>query len=407
MDNLVYENGNKKLLATYSKGKLNGKYTSWYKGGIIKEKNGDYLNNKKHNKWTYWSDKGQKIEEANYNNGIHNGAHIQWFDDKSDQHKKFHVNYKDGKKDGSWHFWYSTGIDSIQSHYKNDVKDGHWIWWRSNGLKDKEGHFKNEKKHGVWTVWNDSTGNAYHKLHQETFVDGKIDGQVTKWYKEGKLDRQGIMRGNEKEGEWTYWERNGIRWLKFDYGDGLERVKLGEIEERDAITYKIGKYDPYSGIVEETGGKRGYKLLGRFLDGKRDGKWVQWYDNGQVEVQGEYYRGKKHGEWSLWYNNGKAKEQGTFTFGKIDSLYKYWFDNGHLKEEQRYKKGLPHGRWTKWYKEDPTLKYVENGNWQYKDGVYKDENNELWSWWWYLNDNKETEGIILMDKRRCLDLLVQ
>ena len=61
-------------------------------------------------------------------------------------------------------------------------------------------------------------------------MDGKIDGQVTKWYKEGKLDRQGVMRGNEKEGEWTYWERNGIRWLKFDYGNGLERVKLGEIE---------------------------------------------------------------------------------------------------------------------------------------------------------------------------------
>ena len=105
-------------------------------------------------------------------------------------------------------FGTAQGIDSIQSNYKNDVKDGHWIWWRSNGLKDKEGYFKNEKKHGVWTVWNDSTGNAYHKLHQETFVDGKIDGQVTKWYKEGKLDRQGVMRGNEKEGEWTYWERN-------------------------------------------------------------------------------------------------------------------------------------------------------------------------------------------------------
>ena len=75
-----------------------------------------------------------------------------------------------------------------------------------------------------------------------------------------------------KEGEWTYWERDGKRWLKFNYGDGLERVKLGEIEERDGMTYKIGKYEPYSGIVEETGGKRGYKLLGRFLDGKRDGK---------------------------------------------------------------------------------------------------------------------------------------
>ncbi len=59
------------------------------------------------------------------------------------------------------------------------------------------------------------------------------------------------MRGNEKEGEWTYWERDGKRWLNFNYGDGLERVKLGEIEERDGMTYKIGKYKPYSGIVEE------------------------------------------------------------------------------------------------------------------------------------------------------------
>ena len=64
-----YKNGNKKLQATYFNGKLNGKYTSWYDGGIIKEKDGDYLENKKHNKWTYWSNKGQKIEEVNYDNG--------------------------------------------------------------------------------------------------------------------------------------------------------------------------------------------------------------------------------------------------------------------------------------------------------------------------------------------------
>ena len=101
-----------------------------------------------------------------------------------------------------------------------------------------------------------------------------------------------------------------IRWLKFDYGNGLERVKLGEIEERDAITYKIGKYDPYSGIVEETGGKRGYKLLGRFLDGKRDGKWVQWYDNGQVEVQGQYYRGKNMVSGRSGTTMGRLKSRG-------------------------------------------------------------------------------------------------
>ena len=43
-------------------------------------------------------------------------------------------------------------------------------------------------------MWNDSSGIAYHKLHEETFVNDIIDGKVTKWYKEGGLDRQGIMR---------------------------------------------------------------------------------------------------------------------------------------------------------------------------------------------------------------------
>ena len=124
-----YKNGNKILQATYSNGKLNGKYTSWFDGGIIKEKEVDYLNNKKHNKWTFWSEKGQKTEEITYNNGIQNGKHIKWFGNTNDQHKKFEINYADGEKNGLCFYWYHTGIDSIQSNYNNGKKDGHWIWW--------------------------------------------------------------------------------------------------------------------------------------------------------------------------------------------------------------------------------------------------------------------------------------
>ena len=68
-----------------------------------------------------------------------------------------------------------------------------------NGLKDKEGYYKNETKHGVWTTWNDSTGEAYNELHRETFENGIINGKVTKWYKEGLLDREGVMKGMKKK----------------------------------------------------------------------------------------------------------------------------------------------------------------------------------------------------------------
>ena len=78
--------------------------------------------------------------------------------------------------------------------------------------------------------------------------------------------------------------------------------------------------------------------------------------------------------------------------GKIDGIYKYWYPNGHLKVEQSYHKGKEHGRWTWWYENDRTLTFTD-GVWSYNGKEYQAENDEeLWNWWWYLNDNKMKEG---------------
>ena len=172
----------------------------------------------------------------------------------------------------------------------------------------------------------------------------------------------------------------------------LDQVRIAELEERDGIFYKIGQHKSYTGMVIETGGIKDYLLLGRFSSGKRDGQWVQWYRNGQKEVEGVYYRGKKHGDWSLWYEDGTLKEQGQFDMGKVDGSYKYWYTNGHLHMEQTYHKGNSHGKWAWWFEHDHNLTFT-NGTWTYNGGTYQAENEEeLWNWWWYLNDNKEMEG---------------
>ena len=106
---------------------------------------------------------------------------------------------------------------------------------------------------------------------------------VTIWFDNGNKDREGVIRGNEPEGKWSYYYPDGELDFIFDYGSGLERVRISELENRDGIFYKIGKYKPYSGMVIETGGIKDYLLLGRFQSGKKDGQWVQWYRNGQKE----------------------------------------------------------------------------------------------------------------------------
>ena len=83
------------------------------------------------------------------------------------------------------------------------------------------------------------------------------------------------------------------------------------------------------------------------------------------------------------------KEKGTFDMGEIDGVYKYWYANGHLHMEQSYERGKPYGKWTWWFEHDHNLTFTD-GIWSYRGGKYKAENDEeLWNWWWYLNDNKE------------------
>ena len=176
-----------------------------------------------------------------------------------------------------------------KEEYQNGEKNGKWIWWEPDGTKIREGEYKNGVKHGTWVNWN----NSDHKSIEETYLNGKIDGMVTIWFDNGNKDREGVIRGNEPEGKWSYYYPDGKLDFIFDYGSGLERVRISELENRDGIFYKIGKYKPYSGMVIETGGIKDYLLLGRFQSGKKDGQWVQWYRNGQKEVEGIYYRGKK------------------------------------------------------------------------------------------------------------------
>ena len=249
-----------------------------------KRKTGFYLNNQLDKQWTYWSDSGKKTKVITYSNGMKNGSYMIW---NADNFKTIDGQYQN-VKDKLWTIRYDDGTIKAKESYSKGEKDGKWTWYRPDGNIDKEGSYKNSVQHGLWISWADSD----KKKSEETFVNGVLDGEIINWYDNGNIDREGIIRGNKKEGNWTYYNGDGSVDFKFDYGTGLERVRIAELEERDNIFYKIGKYKPYTGIVTESGGIKDYLLLGRFKSGKRDGQWVQWYRNGNKEIDGVYYRGK-------------------------------------------------------------------------------------------------------------------
>lgn len=87
---------------------------------------------------------------------------------------------------------------------------------------------------------------------------------------------------------------------------------------------------PYTGgcYAKHPNGKIGLK--GKFVEGKKEGKWSWWYDSGKLRRESEFINNKKEGMTTFWYENGvKAKEIIYRNDKNIDQ--KLWNEDGTRK----------------------------------------------------------------------------
>lgn len=78
-------------------------------------------------------------------------------------------------------------------------------------------------------------------------------------------------------------------------------------------------------------------LRGSYHDGKQDGEWTMWYDNGQKGSIDHYKGGVEDGVHIGWYTNGKISAQGNYKDGKREGTWKRWDAQGFKNWEEVYK----------------------------------------------------------------------
>jgi len=79
--------------------------------------------------------------------------------------------------------------------------------------------------------------------------------------------------------------------------------------------------------------------------GKKEGEWKTWYENGQLESQGHYIQDQKEGEWKDWQENGQLWSQGQYIHGKMEGEWKHWLENGVFTQGY-YVQDREEGEWT-------------------------------------------------------------
>jgi hypothetical protein len=124
---------------------------------------------------------------------------------------------------------------------------------------------------------------------------------------------------------------------------------------RDGLYYKKYTDVPFTGKV--TG-----ETQETFKDGKRNGPWVRYWDNGQLSSKGTYKDGKKDGPWAWFSDNGHLGSKGIYKNGKEDSPWVSYWNNGQIHYKGTYKDGEKDGPW---------VSYQYNGK-LWSKGIYKD-----------------------------------
>ncbi len=84
---------------------------------------------------------------------------------------------------------------------------------------------------------------------------------------------------------------------------------------------------------------------GNYVNDKQVGRWIYWFENGNVEWQGGFAE-RLSGPTFFGYDNGNKRAIGSFEDGLEEDLWTFWDSSGDLRCEGDFMRGSPALRWT-------------------------------------------------------------
>jgi antitoxin component YwqK of YwqJK toxin-antitoxin module len=109
-----------------------------------------------------------------------------------------------------------------------------------------------------------------------------------------------------------------------------KRIDIEDIDFDDYIYYYEGK--PYTGHAFELDDDGKLRSELTFFCGLPDGRWCDYYQNGNLSGEDYYKLGQSHGQNREWFPDGALKSEKVFEYG-ICTIEKQWDADGNLIED--------------------------------------------------------------------------
>lgn len=181
----------------------------------------------------------------------------------------------ENERTGFWVEYYDNGNIRSKGEYKNGMKTGKWEYFYYNGQLEQTGSYINDVPHGLWTTFCDN-GNIIKK---GSYLNGREDGEFVEYTCMGELLKKISFDEGLKSGDYELHINNFIE--KGQYIDDL----------------KVGKWQTFYNDDK-------IREVLYFENDLENGKFTKYYFNGNVMIQGQFVNGKREGLWNFFDQNG-------------------------------------------------------------------------------------------------------
>ena len=237
-----------------------------------------------------------------------------------------------------------NGVVSSKGWLVDGVPAGYWISFHEDGTRKSEGNWKSGKLDGEW-VFYDGKGRVETTLN---YRDGMKSGEELRWDSLGTRIRSLPWRLDSLDGWELGYDPQGKVVLRIPWKQGeKEGVALEysfEGAEEGRIIRRMGYREDLLRWVED---------VNRFdAEGRKVGKWMTFWPNGRVRMEGPYERGKREGVFKYFSRNGDLERTETFKRGEqvVDApsavaldLRKSFHPNGEVERSGPWREEVPMG----------------------------------------------------------------
>lgn len=255
--------------------------------------------------------------------------------------KDYNVKDTKGKKQGPWiRIHQGTKNLYYRGQFKDNVPTGVFEFYYETGeLYSKVDHVQDTTINDVILYHPDGTT----MMSQGRYLGLKVDG-LWKRRKQGLwkfYDEQGTLRTEENYhhdvlmGQSKHFHPDGAPLSDHLYVDGKKQGPFTEWFDNGKIkatgSYVNDQLDGSFVLYRATGKK---EAEGKYANGLKTGRWISYTSNGSIEMQVLYEEGKEvnrryeNGEFTEYYPSGIPKSRYTYSGGQKDGPFIEWYDIG-------------------------------------------------------------------------------